>query len=539
MQTRFFVLLLCLLLQHGAFLGHLSAQAFTQVYRPLGISNELYFLRVEPAPGGGFFAAGEFGTDRRIVVARMDAQGKPVWVKIPGDLREVSNLAALKDGGLLVFNNNGSYHEYFDASVLRLGADGSFIEENIWGSADLVDRLGNVARLSSGAVLASGTIGIEDGLEDHLFLTKFSENGKLLWAKTWSHGNFGSFSAPIELPGGGFYTTAQRVGGDVTAALCRFDADGNFLWGKTYDFEKEILFGPSVIYPDGSLLFSAFSLDEPELGGTIVLVKLGADGTPAWIKTLIGPNSFNVNGMNFYNAQTIVLDGVTNNQYHPVVDNDNFILRISPEGKMLGVSAYGSPTQDFPFDSYLDGEYVVSCGITLDGIPEGATQNASRAFVSRSFVISSSNCSKNFSLTEGATTQIALPTVGTLTLVPETPPLAEKHTVGITNFDVSVQTTCRSVGVGFEEFCPGLEPDALQAASKNLNTLLAEKAALADVAYLRVFDCTGKTILETRAPKAHMLDEKNLPSGIYLYSLELKACGRTIDIAGKTAILAH
>jgi hypothetical protein len=57
----------------------LSAQAFTQIYRPLGLSNELAFYRIAPALDGGFFVAGQLETVSQIVVARLDAQGKPFW----------------------------------------------------------------------------------------------------------------------------------------------------------------------------------------------------------------------------------------------------------------------------------------------------------------------------------------------------------------------------------------------------------------------------------------------------------------------------
>jgi hypothetical protein len=237
-----------------AAISQLSAQAFTQIYRPLGISNQLFFSKVAPAPNNGYYVAGEFGSDQRITVARLDAQGKPVWVKVPDDDRSVYDLAVLKDGSVLVFNNNGSYHEYFDASVLHLGADGSFISENIWGDPGNIDRLGSVVRLASGEYLASGTVGLEDGAAEVLLLVKFSETGKVLWSKTWDQGGFGGYSKPIEIPGGGFYTVAHRLDDEPKAALCRFDSAGVFMWAKTYDFGEEIWLNAGLRLPDGTLV---------------------------------------------------------------------------------------------------------------------------------------------------------------------------------------------------------------------------------------------------------------------------------------------
>jgi hypothetical protein len=511
----------------------LSAQAFTQIYRPLGISNELVFYRIAPAPDGGFFVAGQLETVSQIVVARLDAQGKPTWIKVPADQRSIYDLIALKDGSLLVFNNNGA-----DASVLHLDPDGNFIDETTWGAPETVETLGGVVRLASGEILASGASVPNEEEEGHLFFVKFSEKGKVIWEKTIKHG-FGSFFNIMEIPGGGgFYLAAQRFGPGPTAALCRLDAAGSFLWGKTYNFGLgEILVDHAVLHPDGNIFLSAFSLSDPNQATHIVLVKLAADGAPTWVKALSGPNSMYLDNMSLADAQTLVISGATDNQSLPVVDNDHFILRLTPDGKILGVMAHGSPTQDFPFDGYVSGEYMISCGVTLDGIPEGSTQNTSRAFISKSY-LTSSGCSKNFSLTEVMPAP-ALPTVSGLTMIASTPPGSKKRVAEIKNFNMSVQTACQSVGVDSGEPCLGLEPDVLKAASHNLRNLLLEKAPLADAACLRVFDCTGKAVLETHAPNAHTLDEKPLPPGIYLYALELKACGKIINMAGKTAVFSN
>jgi hypothetical protein len=496
-------------------------QAFTRAYYP-EVPNILYLYKIKPAPNGGFFAAGDLQPGQKIVVARFDAQGNLLWAKTPGDQRSISNLMPLKDGGVLVFNNNRSLNNYFDASVLHLGPDGSFIDETVWGKEESIDRLYGATRLASGEILAIGTSS-EDGTG--IFMMKFSDKGAVIWSKNWETGGLGTFSAPIEAADGGFYTTNG-------SALCRFDTAGNFLWGKSYDFGTEDgpSFGSGIVYPDGSLLFAAATPDNFDPPNSNVLIKLKTDGRPDWTKVLSAPNSLDINSMSFNGTQSIVVSGVTNNQYPAVTDHDNVIIRLTPDGKKLSAIAYGTKTQDFPFDSYFSGEYLVSCGYVLDGPPYGPEQT--RSFISRSFLTNSA-CTKNFSLPESPAT-LALPTVAELTMTAGAPPPAQKRpAVSTTGVELSVQSICQSVGTDSEAPCPGLEPDVLRAASKNLNILLLEKTHLADAAHLRVFDCTGKTVLETRTPKAYTLEEKALPSGIYLYTLELKACGKTINVAGK------
>jgi hypothetical protein len=513
----------------------LSAQAFTQIYRPLGESSELYFGKITPTSDDGFFAAGDFADILKVLIARLDAKGKPVWVKIPEGQRALTDIIALKDGSLLVFNNNRSYQGGVDASVLHLGSDGRFVDEIIWGTTETADILGRAVRLASGEVLATGTTTSKQGEKGHMFLVKFSEQGKVLWSKTMSLAlGFGSFSNLTEASDGGFYATAQRLG-PTSTTLWRFDADGNLLWGKSYDFglnPGNIWLNHGLRYADGALLFSFATGDS-----RIVSTKMDADGNPLWVRAFSGPNNLSITGAGLTSNQTAVISGATEIQL--TGDNNNFILRVAPDGKMLGVMAHGSPVRDSPLDSYLAGEYMISCGTTLDGAPDGAAQNTPRAFIGKSH-LNSSGCLKNFALTESATP--VLPTVSNIILTPSTPPDFKTLTTTVADFSLSVQTTCQSVGVEDEAPCPGLEPDVLQAAAKNFHALLIEKVTLADDAHLRVFDCTGKMVLETRGLEATgrpVFHEKNMPLGLYFYSLELKACNRTIRVAGKTAFLSH
>jgi hypothetical protein len=514
----------------------LKSQGFTRIYRPLGISNELPFFRIEPAPNGGFYTVGRFVTSPQIVISRFDAQGKPLWSKIPADQREVSNIIALKNGRLLAFNTNRG--QASSGSVLLFDTEGNVVEETLWGTAGASGALWNAIQLASGEVLALGSSISKDGEEDQLFIVKFSETGKIVWKKTWEQGGYARFSHLIEIPSGGFYITGDRFGNGVTALLCRFDANGVFQWAKTYDFGGgSANIQTTLLYPDGSLLFTLYSISNPTLRKYTTLFKTDAEGRPEWIKALSGPTQMTQVSLQWYDPQTILLNSCTSGQSQPIIDNDNLIIRLAPDGKLLGSIAFGSSTQDIPFDSYLDGDYLVACGITYDGGPEGSTEIARRAFISRN-PIRNSGCIKNFTITE-TTAGLTLPTTGEFTITETMPPADTKRAVGVVDFAVSAQTTCQSVGVEDEAPCPGFEPDVLQAAAKNLNTLLLEKTTLADATYLRVFDCTGKTILETRAPNARALYEKTMPPGIYFYALELKACGKTINIAGKTAILSH
>ncbi|GAB4497043.1 MAG: hypothetical protein OHK0019_29910 [Saprospiraceae bacterium] len=514
MTNTAFLLLVALLLAPFS----LQAQAYTRVYRSELGTKEMAFSDLSLAPDGSWFAAGQGVGNFQMSVAKFDKSGDLLWAKISDNRHSVSSIVALQNGGVMVFGNNQDFQSYFDASAMLLDAEGNFISETIWGQPGDIDGWTEAKRFANGEVLAMGTTLMEDLFIDQLLLAKFSDTGDFLWEKSF----IGGFANIIEIPdNGGFYLAG--------ANLARFDADGEPLWGKTYDFGGEdIGIYKGVRCPDGSLIFMGWDRRIGFTNEHILLLKTDVDGEPLWVKSFDGPKNMGAFQIHLLNDTTVLVAATSSTQSFPILDNDNLILRFSTNGALLGSLAFGSDTKDFPFDSFLDGDEIVMCGATNDA---GGT-DSTRAYISRSG-LSESDCIKDFPVAEVTAPQ--LPTVGDLDLLPLDVTVKTDFPGTLSDLDLSGQVTCGTVSTQPE---PGPCGAVFSTGAYPLNDVLQAIEPLAEESRLRVFDISGKLIFEKNNPAAFgvLSQTTPLPPGIYIYSLQWKACGTMRGTAGKIPV---
>ena len=461
----------------GAFLmGYAcSAQRFTKVYAPdnsLAQFENIAFYNITPAPGGGMYTGGyarSANNENAAFVTRFDQDGTVLWSKRPESSREARAIVTLNDGSVLFFNTDIDFQDYFDASVLHLGGDGSFIEETIWGKPNDQDDWYDAKKMDNGEVLAIGMSRINSSFLGRLFLVKFDVNGQVLWEKIFSNSLSGSFSEILPLPSGEFYllgqtfdfSTAQAVG-----LLGKFSADGSFLWMKSYKYGTDgSYFRSGQILSNGDVFVAVYQTSQGVGDPKLLLLNLNATGAINSQKAFDSDYDLAPIKVGKHHDNTLYVAASSSGATFPMVDIDQVILEVSTEGDLQGILGFGTDGQDYGADAYFDGNQVLICGFS------DTTTNGSmwRAYIAKSDV-DASCCEKNTNVINIAAPP--LPIISDVAFSLSVTPAHQNRSITLSDFLLDSRVSCE-----------GLESVALLAADTTI--------------------CVGDTIrigLETNAP---------------------------------------
>ncbi len=150
-----------------------------------------------------------------------------------------------------------------DGFLVRYDSSGNFIWARTWGGPGHDEARGDVDVDGAGSVYVQGrfndTVDFDPGagIDNHtsngdrdIFLSKFNTSGDFQWARTWGSTYFeysngvavhgtnsiyttGCFNLVCDFdPGAGVYERTSA--GDRDAFINKFDADGNFIWARTW-----------------------------------------------------------------------------------------------------------------------------------------------------------------------------------------------------------------------------------------------------------------------------------------------------------------
>jgi gliding motility-associated-like protein len=416
-----------------------EGQTFTKVFSNsdslIGMSG------VTPINSGGWYASG-FKRDYKGIfsfLTKFDVDGNLLWSKIPDETRDPRALVALNDGTALFFNNNSGFQGYFDASVLHIDTDGSFISETIWGKLNDQDDWFDAKKMDNGEVIAIGISRESSAFEERTLLVKFSATGQIVWEKTYKGALIGRFTDILPLPSGDFYAIGQNnTLGTNIGMLGKFKANGDVEWVKTYDYApRASYFLAGLTLPDGSAFVASYSTTLNGLDATLTLLNISSSGAVTNQKSLkssydIGP--FKVGKLN---NDTLLITARSSVQSGSTVDYDNLILQVSPQGDLLDNLSFGTDGQDLGFDAFFIGRQVVLCG-TTDTSADGT---ARRAFLSKT-AFNTSCCEK------GTFVQIAdappLPLIADLSFSSSMVPTKQNHTVAMPNYPLTESLSCQN-----------------------------------------------------------------------------------------------
>jgi gliding motility-associated-like protein len=429
----------------GAFVfaNNCTAQTFTKVYAA-GDYN-LQFINITPSNGNDWYAAGlaRNNTDYAAFVSKFDNSGNPLWSLKPEENRDSRALVTLNDGSVLFFNNNSGFQGYFDASMMHLGADGSFISETIWGKPDDQDDWYDAKKMPNGEIIAVGMSRESSSFSERLFLAKFSSTGQVLWEKTYNGGLIARFNEVLPLPSGDFYVIGQSFNTGIAVSLLgKFSSNGDLEWVKSYDYGTEnsyFLTGQPL--SDGSILMAAYQTTQGAGDPSLNLVNISSNGTVTSQKAYDSSYDLGPFKMGKLNEDTLLIIAVSSGQVFPVVDNDQVVLQVSPQGDLFGALGFGTDGQDLGGDAFFTGRQVVACGLT-DTSTDGS---ARRAFISKSG-ISASCCEKDVSVIPISAPP--LPIESTIPFLPSAVPTKQSHTITLSNFPLTSSVSCQNLESG-------------------------------------------------------------------------------------------
>ncbi len=416
-----------------------AAQTFTKVYS--AADNLFQFTDIAPLPGGGWCTSGYLRNSQGIfsTLSKFDNAGNQVWTRQLEENRDPRALVTLPDGSLLYFNNNSGFQGYFDASVVHLGADGSFIKETVWGLPEDQDDWFDAKVLANGEVIAVGMSRASSSFSERMLVTKFSTSGQVLWEKTYDGGLFTRLSDIIPLPTGDFYAIGQYFNnGSAVSLLAKFTSSGDLVWVKSYQYGTDgSYFLDGLALSNGSLFIAAYQTLQGTGDSKLTLVNIDATGAVTNQKTLENNYDLAPIKLSKRNDDTLLIAAVSSGQVFPVVDNDLVILQVSPQGDLLGSLGFGTSAQDFGSDAFFTNDQVIICGMSDTSV----NGDARRGLICKSG-INVSCCEKEVLISE--VPPPPFPTITDLPFLTSQVPAKQNHTISLSNVQFTEATTCQS-----------------------------------------------------------------------------------------------
>jgi hypothetical protein len=246
-----------------------AQDTWIKTYDPFSLENTVYERYASedilPAHDGGFIASGtyewdyEYGYTIQAFLIKIDADGNLIWAKLADDpsLPE-SNVSycfmVTLDGGTVEFVKTEFTSEMY------------MTKRDTLGDVEWAQSIGNVhcnsiISLADGSFIADYAYSADDGF--YLGLRKYNADCSIDWTNQYLlSGLSGHFNSVIQSnypePESGFYAIGQTS--ISQALLAKFNAQGDTLWTRIYDYPENSTYGQAVVeLPDGDVVTACWS----------------------------------------------------------------------------------------------------------------------------------------------------------------------------------------------------------------------------------------------------------------------------------------
>jgi hypothetical protein len=351
------------------------------------------------------------GGQNDMVLAKLDANGNLVWIKlIGGDGQDVGyHLRHTADGGLLVTGlstsasgtngipdaNNGDW----DGVLLKTDKLGNIQWRKIFGSAGY-DFISDAVELPTGEIVISGVLSVLGTAHGEDFLVaKLSSTGALIWQKTYGGSGDDDANNLTKVPGG-FVVSGYSFShdGDVGPAplnnniwTIKIDDNGNILWKDVFGGSGAENCNAQVGTPDGGSINGGVttSIDNGfhAVNGSRdpMIVKYNGTGTMEW-----------------------------HQEYGTAANERIFGLYPTLDGGYVYASAYESPNSNEILPGRGSADVLIS---KLSALPLTACVNSSITFTNASLYATSYQWKvNNINAGTGANLTYTFATAGTYTV---------------------------------------------------------------------------------------------------------------------------
>jgi hypothetical protein len=256
-----------------------------------------------------------------------------------------TSVIELEDGGLLVAGYEyDSWDSEWDALTLRVGPDG----QQVWRRSS--DRAGHdyawvVRGKEDDRFVVVGTRPTDED-DANGYMECIDGEGQRLWLRSYGGSGNEVLWAAEQTEDGGFVlagqTDSQGAGG-LDFYVVRTDSEGHELWSRAFgDPATDRAFGVDLS-PDGGALVAGFQGENPQTM-SMLLLRVDSEGRELWRRTL-GGDRFDV----AHDVLRLADGGFAVSGYSGSFgpgDQDGFLMRLSPEGRMLWLSTYGDAVDD-------------------------------------------------------------------------------------------------------------------------------------------------------------------------------------------------
>jgi hypothetical protein len=246
--------------------------------------------------------------------------------------------------------------------------------------------------------------------------------------------------------------------------------------------------------------------------------------------SIISQSGLNPSNVFPVGADSLVIVSTSNNQYIPLVDNDNLSILVNYAGQVINSHAFGSNTRDFAFAAERVGANNILWGGATN---QYSTPDSTNCYIYRTPLLGGGTCMKSYSVTTGeveveVATSIPTSIVETDTLTWQSGQAGQESisiqvlgNCGITSSAADLNNFCIIIAQGFDK--------TLQQVSE-----LAEGEIR-----LSVTDLSGRQLIQAivnnNLTAAQLTDQ--LPTGWYAYTMTFKGCGGVQQVTGKLPVV--
>jgi hypothetical protein len=258
-----------------------------------------------------------------------------------------TSVIELDGGGYLLagYDYDGSdFIGEWDALVMRISPDGN----QVWRRSS--DRSGSeyawaVREAGDDQYVVVGTIEIDRGETDG-FMQRIDADGNELWFRTYGGDREEIFWTAEPTPDGGFMLvgqTSSEGAGGLDFYVVRTDSEGRELWANAYGTEAtDRAFGLGLS-PDGGALIAGFTGANSSRMNFLFL-RVDEDGNELWRRTIAGDRFDVAHDVLRLPDGGFMISGYSSS--FSSGDHDGFLMRLSPEGRMLWMRTYGDEADD-------------------------------------------------------------------------------------------------------------------------------------------------------------------------------------------------
>jgi hypothetical protein len=441
---------------------------------------------------GGAMVTGNGNSTGTAFLLKVDANGDQQWAKsyTPNDASFFGNsVVQTSDGGYAMLGHHLTSPNY-EMILIRTDNVGDTLWTKRYPSSSFSDSQPNSKQIittSDNGFLISGTTNLVGSGGDDMMAIKLNSNGLIQWQKTYGDGGDEEGHSVVELPNG--YALGGRH-------LIRIDDNGDTLWTRSY--------GPwirGISYTsDGYILTSV----QRNMG--LEVTKWDTNGNVIWKKALLVDNN-SMHGKSIWEAQ----DGqyfVSGTYYEWTTGAGSFLYRMDTSGNQIFQEYYPNMAGGMAFDDgystqLSNGSYLISGSYVADA-----------SLVSVNAVIPScstvpQNMTSYYITTPHVSAHLSAVTTGNISLNPN-PGLFYSVAAGTTT------THCEVIGV--EEFT---EEQVLEVYPNPAQDFIRFNA-VKQIENIRVFDGTGRLIMQKGRLISNQLNIEQLSVGIYHVEVQFK-----------------